>query len=284
MFDPFKIFRIFGILPYKIVTNTPVYCRKWHFYSYVIAFLILILHIGLIFSYDKYFPDPKDPKFIYLIILKFEPILIFAHCLVIYYTVLNKQQTRKAIKIVKLLLESISRKEGDSWERNMFWWTFGSLGILLILISASLALYPKTELIDWFDFSVCFTFTTVNTIQVVQFCVYSKLIIGAITELEISDKCLDVIPLLGRVKKLKELRNKIEAVYYPNLLFLELNCLIYCLFGFRGVYDLISLDLFSQTLTLVTVIWLLYVTPYQFYLMHLSEIIDDKVSKTSCYL
>lgn len=283
MSDLFKNFRIFGFLPYKIINNVPVYSPKWRIYSCLTLILLLIVQVCLLLMKKKYFTDSKDPKFIYLVILEFEPVFTVTHSLVIFYTVLSKIQTRKTIKILEQLLEAQSwRKVGESrWERKMFWWTFGPLGILLILTTFSewqkTILNSESALLRFIDWIACYTYTAVNTVEVVQFCVYFKLIIDGFTELEINLNELDLIEIFVKIQKLKKLRNNIEDVYYPNFLFLKLNCLFYCILGFRGVYDLDFQDCLSLTLSLIIVVWVVLPIPFQFYLMHLSDVIETKV-------
>lgn len=284
MLNACKIFRFIGILPYKIAKNQIVYCLKWHYYSYIIAALISSLTVGYGLMYTQYTVDSRDSNYIYQLLLKWEPTLIFVNILVIYYTIFKKKRTKRAIKMVRQLLEI---KSAHFPEQKILWWTSGSLVILLIVAVVcyvtTIQYYHGNEFQDFFDCFTDFIFTALEIIQIIQLCLYFEVINGAFSELktiiaDIDDDVLCPTSILIEIKKLRKLKSNVEQFYYPNIICQELSCLIYCIMGFRGGYDFISQNYTSSIIALTNVIWVSYEIPFQFYLMHLSHGTEEKVS------
>lgn len=283
MFNAFKIFRIFGILPFKLVKiRDPVLCPKWHFYSCIAASLVAILAFCRALIYLQYPLDTKNPNIIFIFLLKCSPMFNFVHICVMYYTMVNRKTVKRAVEIVKLLMEVKlkSRKVGSvvAPEKMIVYYAFGTLIILSLLICGLCYLMiqyvPTFALMSVVDYWVTFVFSVILTIQVLQFCVYFEVIVGAFSQLDAHQPIASLIAIL----KLRDLKNKIEHLYYPNIICLELNCLIFCISGFRAAFDFMSKTLITAVIGLIIVIWITCDVPLQFYLMHLSQIIDGKVS------
>lgn len=278
MLNVFQVFRVFGILPYRIVKNNPVFCSKWRYYSCTIGTIVACIILCQAIIYKNIPIDTTSPRCIYNFLLKWEPTFVFLHICIIYHTILNKKGTKKSIKIVHQLLKIKSGNIGPDPEAKVINYTFGTLSILLVLVFVFYfkieLLYHDVTVLNLLDYLVAFAFTAVNSIQILQLCVYYEVIIGALSR---CSNDLDPIATLVEIQNLRKLKSKVEHVYYLNLIFLELNCLIYCILGFRGAYDFISQPLTSAFVSSIVVIWVSYAIPLQFYLMHLSGLIDSNV-------
>lgn len=280
MFDVFTVFRLFGILPYRIVNYQPVLCPKWRYYSYIVASLVASLSVYRCSMYQQYTVDTQSSHCIFEFLLRWEPLFVFVNICFTYYTIFNTKSTKGALKIAKLLFELKAKKNSGS-EKKVVWYTFITLVIILILVIVVYWIvdyYPGVTLIDYL---IMYIFTAVITIQALQFCVYFEIICGALSDLE--DAIKDTtdeksIVCLLEILKLRYSINKLVQVYYPNTCFLLLNCLFYWILGFRVFFDLVTQSYRSVLGSLITIFWISFDIPLQFYLMHLGEVSNGMVS------
>lgn len=281
MFNACKVFNTFGILPYKLVKNKPVFCPKRHIYCYIFASFVVILSFFKGLWYSQPPLNTKNSNVILMFLLNWEPMFYFIQICVIYSTVINEKRTKRAVKIVKLLFEVKSSKCGQSSapEDSIIRYTYVSLFIILVMCVMFYYIRitqpnPRNKLLTFLDFMISYISTVVNTIQILQFCVYFEVINCALSELECSFVHRP-IAILSKIKILRKLKNKIEHLYYPHIIFLQFSCLFYCILSMRAIYDLMS-EL--GILALFAILWLSYDIPFQFYLMHLSEETNEKAS------
>lgn len=285
MMDVFTVFRLFGILPYKIVDNHPVFCRKWHLYSWLFAAVILISTFsrGLMYLFF-YSSDDKDIRScVYLFLLKWEPMFFFANTCVVYYTIMNKETTEQGIKIMKLLNDLQSRRTGG---RRITWYTFTASIILLFLGVVHYMHITEPTSFNIIDIFIGYTTVIPFTIQILQLSVYFDIIFAEYCRLEqLTPKKWpeDTIETLLQIKSLRQLKKKIEYLYYHKLICQEVNGLIYFILAIRGTYDFIYHYYTSATISLIVLIWASFDLPLQIYLVHLSEVTDIKVKVIGFY-
>lgn len=281
----FKVFRFLGFLPFKLTKNDLQYCPKWHIYSYITAASILIIIFRRAFVYTEDSLDGSSPNFIYDLLMKYEPLIVCSNVFTIYCSFCNKKNTKIALKIVTKLKMS-SRKGSKS---KAVFYTLTSLIISFILVMVYYSFYLDHYAItsSMLDILVAYLGTFIITIHILQLCLYFEGILKAYSELEknyLLDSNLKMLqplqlhPMFLKISKLRSSKNKMCEIYHPTIVYLELNCLVYCIFVYRGAYDVILREYTTIIPSVIIVLWSLIDIPLQFYLMHLNEVLDTRVS------
>lgn len=283
MLDVFQVFRVFGMLPYKLIKNEPVLCPKWRYYSCILAILStsLIFYRGI--WYLKQPLEKENKNFVYLFLLLCEPMLYVVDNFMIYYTIFNKKSTEKSIKIVKILLKLKTERNGcKKVGQKVICCSLGALLILLIFAYIYFVINQPTLMVSigsFVDLLISYGATVLFTMQLLQFCVLFEYVLSAYRHLEhLVTRNRNGQEILVEIKNLRDLVKKIENVYYPNIIYLEFNGLFYCILGIRGLYDYVLQNYESFFMASIILFWVWFDLPLQFYLMHLSEVIECKVS------
>lgn len=289
MVGVFTILRIFGIFPYRIIKNS-VFCSKWRYYSYLFALLasLITFNRGLMYIRNTEVVELKDSSFVYQFILKFEPMFYFVHMSVVFYNALETKRMRQALKLLDTFLKLQPRKHHYGLRNGIVTYIFGTLLFQLLLVfklhHLNLHLYPNVTWVNLVDFLVAYLCTVIIAMQLLLFCVVLNAIRGVYGRLERSMQDLDEqnreasIGILDTIQKLGYFTNKFDRIYYPSIILHQFNCFLYILLGSRSFYDLLSGQYLSIIHSLILNMWIIYHVPIQFYLMHLSEVIQNKVS------
>lgn len=281
MFDVFKAFRICGILPYRIKRNKLVLCPHWHLYSRMFAFLAFLItsYRGVIYIRNTDFVNILSVSCIFQYILQWEPMFLFFHICIIFSTVFNKKNTQKSIKILELLFEVRQKGVG----RIITYYTFCNFVLLFILIlvlhNLNTQYHRNVTIMHLLDYIVGYISSVVVSLQILQFCVYFEIVLKPFSELE---SCVTKRPKLFKtfvkIFKLKIIIRKFEDIYYWNIILIQLNLFIYCIFGIRGIYDFIGQRYDSIFIVIILEYWMTFYLPLLLYLMHLSEKMENKVN------
>lgn len=282
MFDVFKIFRIVGTFPIKFRYKIPFPSKNWHIYSYIFASIVFCI-ANYRFLYFLNWPvDTESSYFFYLFMVKYEPAFLLTHLLIIYHTVPNKQNIKRAIKLFAKVLE-IQPKRNSCYksEIKIIIWTLACCVILFLLAIIFWFETPNGTIRDLFDYLGCGMSLSLITLQILHFSVYFEMVIAAIDEIEYSSKekiqGQSPIENLHKIHYLRGLIKKFERFYHSNIIAIELNFMVYCTMGYRGIYDLAFQNYQSLFMGIASNIYTLYNLPLIYYLMHLSDLIEEKV-------
>lgn len=293
MFDVFKVFRVFGILPYRIVHGKLVLCPKWRIYSFLLGVLVVLItfYRGCIYIQNTDFVDILSVSTILHYIYQWEPMFLFIQVFVIFYTtIFSKRNTEKSIKLLSLLSGLSSRKTRAGNKTVGFTCIFLLVLLILVVVYHYLNIehYPSVTWLNMIDYLTGYVSTAIITIQILQFCVFFEGVLSAYAQFEYSiQEQIDgrkLFKVFVKTVKLRTIINKFEYIFYPSIIFMQLNCFIYCVLGFKGIYDIICQRYFSAFIAVILQIWISFYLPLIFYWMHLSDVTESKVSSAKQFL
>lgn len=285
MSEIFEYFRFFGVLPYCFEKKQPLFSREWLRYSRIFALIIIALAFYRTLMCEQYPVDMESTILIYQFLLKYEPVFIFVNICIIYYQIFVVKDVNRILKVIKLLLRmTLNRNYDYKKEKKIMFATFGASIILLILIFVvclNIEQYPMLAQIHLLDYLAMYAFTVVVTVQALQFCVYFQMIIGALNHVqyEISFEKRNERKLLDKLlelSKITSLIKKMQRIYYPNMITLQLSVLFYSVTGCRGLYEFFYGSYMFELYVILT--WTIFDIPLQLYFMHLNEVMIKKVN------
>lgn len=286
MLDVLKVARLLGILPFKEGKNGPVLCHKWLYYSYFMGIFIPLTTFYRALLCLKFIQSSESLETrstVYLFLLKWEPMFYFLTIGIVYYPVRGRKEAERSIKVMKLLFELESGRSGKVGKKLRYV-IFGFSIIFSILALVQYCHVTQPSYFNMIDIFFGYTNAIPLSIQLLQLCVYFKCVLCEYHRLEDVVKQISpandkqTIGIFMAVKTLREIMKKIEHVYYPNIIWQEIETLMYSILMFRGTYDFICHYYTSAILAIIVLVWISIDLPLQFCLMHLSDATDEKVN------
>lgn len=287
----FKVFQFFGV--YQPYRSTQSVIRKWHYHSYVFALFAasFAFYRGLQCITNDELNETKKSSLVYKFLLRSEPMFLFIHISVIFCTSLNNTKASnygsQIIRVSTTLKSSKNYNHGS--ENKIIYYTYVTLLLLLISIVKlhylNAEFVPSVTFLDLIDLLESYLSEVIIAIQLLQFCVYFKVVINAFSYIEylIHELNTDTnngpksYEMLVGVNKLSRLITKFGHAYWPSIVLQQLNCLLYCILGYKAFYDFFCQKYVSPLHSLIFNLWIVYFIPLQFYLMHLGDVIQTKV-------
>lgn len=273
----FRIFNLFGTLPYDILPNNrTTFSKYWYTWSLFFTFVIVLISIWRYYIFLKWNPELNN-GYIYSILSKHEPVVNLSGIIFTFIMIIP----RKTIKRLGILLELLTNVESEKCKRFQVKMLVSySSGFGFLCYSVIRNQYTSLDTWEKVDIVVSLVQDSCKLVMLFQLCIFLNIIFTSLDKVEKDVKNKSFHLIYKSIANILSTKSKFTKIYKTLELMVMFESFYEALLGMKCTKDYLS-GQYKYTTYLesdaVLIFWYFFHFPSFFLLIHLSHKCQRKV-------